>query len=142
MRKDYFEGILQLRNPSYELLNFVRNKIKKDNKAFIAKEEHVKGGIDIYLSSQHYLQNIGKVLKKHVPGELKISQSLYSQSHITSKSVYRINVLFRLSNLKKGQKLIHLGREYKILSLGKKVILQDISSGKRKSLNYASLHQS
>lgn len=139
MRKDYFEGILQLRNPSQELLAFIINKVRRDNKAFISKEEQVKGGIDLYLSSQHYLQNLGKIIKRRFPGVLKISGSLYSRSHLTSREVYRISVLFKLSNIKKGQKLKYLGKEYKVLSLGKKIMLQNLDSGKRKSINYDDL---
>ena len=38
---DYFEGTLQLRNPSTELIKYVRNEIKKRKGVWIANEKKV-----------------------------------------------------------------------------------------------------
>ncbi len=139
MRAGYFEGVLQLRNPTQELINFVRNKIKRDNRAVISMEESVRGGIDLYVSSQHYLQNIGLQLKKQFPGELKISKRLYSRSSLTSRELYRVSVLFRLSNLRIGQGFKYLGKEHKVVSLGKRVMLKELRSGKKRFVEYEAL---
>ena len=141
VRKDYFEGILQLRNPTQELLDFVRNRVRKDNKAFIAKEEPVSGGIDLYLSSNHYLQNLGMLLKKSFPGELKISRRLYSRSHLTSRQLYRVNVMFRLSDLRKGQQVTYRGTLHEIVSLAGKVALRSTTTGKRLTVDYKDVKQ-
>jgi NMD protein affecting ribosome stability and mRNA decay len=93
----YFEGILQLRNPNEEVLNFIRNQFKNNSKAWIAKEEGLKTGIDLYISSNKFLLSLGKKLKKSFKGELKTSRKLYTKNRLTSKNVYRVTVLFRLS---------------------------------------------
>ena len=43
LNKDYFEGILQLRNPSEELMMFVERKTEKDKKAMITKRAIISG---------------------------------------------------------------------------------------------------
>ncbi|MBI2546645.1 hypothetical protein HYV81_05700 [Candidatus Woesearchaeota archaeon] len=136
MRSGYFEGVLQLRNPTQELVDFVRNRVEKDAKAVIAKEEPVPGGIDLFLSSQHYLQNLGKVLKKQFPGELKVSRRMFSTSHLTSRHIYRVTVMFKLSQIKKGQQVTYRGKRYQVTALGKKVMLRDTETGKRISVNF------
>lgn len=93
----YFEGILQLRNPNEEVLNFIRNQFKNNEKAWIAKTEGLKTGIDFYVSSNRFLLSLGKKLKKSFKGELKTSRKLHTQNRLTSKRVYRVTVLFRLS---------------------------------------------
>lgn len=93
----YFEGTLQLRNPNEEVINFIRNQFKNNERAWIAKEVGLKTGIDLYISSNKFLLSLGKKLKKSFKGELKTSRKLHSQNRLTSKRIYRVTVLFRLS---------------------------------------------
>ena len=97
LHKDYYEGILQLRNPSEEVIRCVKNQIKKKGDVFIAKEVTQKNGVDYYISSQRFLLSLGRKLKKSFRGELKTSRKLYTRDRITSKRVYRVTVLFRLT---------------------------------------------
>ena len=96
MDLNYYEGILQLRNPNEETINFIRNQFKNTKKAWIAKEEKLKPGIDYYISSNSFIMALGKKLKKSFKGELKISRKLHTRSRSTGKNVYRVTVLFRL----------------------------------------------
>jgi len=93
----YFQGVLQLRNPNEELINFIRNQFNNNSRAWIAKEESLKTGIDLYISSNKFLLALGKKLKKSFKGELKVSARLHTKNRLTSKDVYRVTVLFRLS---------------------------------------------
>ena len=97
---EYFEGILQLRNPDKEVIKFIRNQVKKqfDKGIFINKEVNTKNGIDFYLTSKRFLRTLGNKLNKQFKGELKISPQLFSRNKQTSKDIYRINVLFRLED--------------------------------------------
>jgi len=96
MDHNYYEGKLQLRNPNEEVLNFIRNQFRNNEKVWIAKEERLKTGIDLYISSNRFLLSLGKKLKKSFKGELKTSRKLFSKSRITSKQLYRVTVLFKL----------------------------------------------
>ncbi len=97
MDRNYYEGKLQLRNPNEEVLNFINNQFKNNEKVWIAKAERLKTGIDLYISSNRFLLSLGKKLKKSFKGELKTSRKLFSKSRLTSKQLYRVTVLFRLS---------------------------------------------
>ena len=92
----YFQGILQLRNPHEESIRFIRNQFKKNPKVWIAKEVNIKTGIDFYVSSNKFLMSLGKKLKKSFKGELKVSRKLHTKNRLTSKNVYRVTVLFRI----------------------------------------------
>ena len=96
MNPQYYEGILQLRNPNEEALNFIRNQFKNNKKAWISKQEKLKTGIDYYISSNSFLMALGKKLKKSFKGDLKISRRLHTQNRLTSKHVYRVTVCFKL----------------------------------------------
>lgn len=97
MNPQYYEGILQLRNPNEEAINFIRNQFRNNPKVWIAKEEKLKTGIDYHISSNRFLLQLGKKLKKSFKGELKISRRLHTRNRMTSKNVYRVTVLFRLN---------------------------------------------
>jgi len=93
---DYFEGVLQIRNPNEEVMNFIENQFKNNDKVWISKEIKLKTGMDYYVSSNRFLKQLGKKLKKSFKGELKLSKKLFTRNHLTSKEVYRGTVLFRL----------------------------------------------
>ena len=92
----YYESILQIRPYTKEVLDFVKKQIDKKENVFISKEINLKTGVDLYLTSNKFAINLGKLLKKRFKGTLKISKSLYSRDKQTSKLLYRITVCFRL----------------------------------------------
>jgi len=127
---DYFEGVLQLRNPTKKVIEFVLKEVVKA-KVTIAKQKKVNGGIDYYMSSQKFLTKLGKMLSNKFSGDVKINRKLFTRKRLTSKNVYRVNVLFRVPNFKRGDVLIVDGKEVKVFSLGKNVVLKDLKSGKK-----------
>ncbi|MBL7147548.1 MAG: hypothetical protein ISS82_01865 [Nanoarchaeota archaeon] len=139
MHKDYYEGILQLRNPNNEVIEFIKNQIKKREDVFITKEKKLSKGIDFHITSQKYLQILGKKLKKNFNGELKISSKLHTKNRLTSKNVYRVTVLFRLIKHKTGDIMIFKSDKVKILKLGKKILAKNIKTGKKLNINYKDL---
>jgi nonsense-mediated mRNA decay protein 3 len=94
----YFEAVIQLRNPHKEAVKCIENAVDKRKGVFIAKKSKVKGGIDFYISSQRYARTLGKILKKSFKGELKITRRLYGMDKQKSKQLYRGTVLFRIED--------------------------------------------
>lgn len=92
----YYEAIIQLRNPNQELLNFVSNQLKRRKDVFISKEVKQKSGVDIYISSQRFARALGNKMKRSFKGNLKTSRKLHTRSRQTSKEVYRVTILFRI----------------------------------------------
>ena len=128
---EYYEGILQLRTPTQEVVDFVRRKTAKDKKAVIVKEKKAKNGIDMYFSSQKYLRSMGKMLKQRFPGILTISRKLFTVSKITGKRVYRVTVLFRVLPFKRGDVLEVRGETVEIITLDKKILVKNLKTGKK-----------
>jgi NMD protein affecting ribosome stability and mRNA decay len=126
----YYEGILQVRNPSKEVIDFVRKKSSEDNKTNIVAEIKEKNGVDLYFDSQRYLQTLGKKLKKKFAGELKVSPKLKTESKITSKKVYRVTVLFRVYNAQPGDVI----GDFRILAFDKKFRVKNTRTGKQEWL--------
>ena len=128
---NYFEGILQLRNPTQDMVDWVKEQIAKDKRAWIAKEEEVTNGIDLYLSSQHYLRALGKVLKQKFVGELKVTATLHTISKSTGKELYRVTVLFRFLGVKIGDLVTVSGEQFKLLRVDNQVQLKNVATGKK-----------
>ena len=94
----YYEAVLQLRNPNKEAVHCIENAINKRKDVFIAKKVKVTNGIDFYISSQRFTKSLGKLLKKSFKGELKESRKLFGFDRQKSKQIYRGTVLFKLSS--------------------------------------------
>ncbi len=129
--KSYFEGILQLRNPKPEVIAFIKDTTLKDRKAIIVKEKKIGDGIDFYYSSQKYLQALGKKLQQAFIGEHKVSSSLHTKS-TTGKDLYRVTVLFRVLDFKKGDKFYDGDEEYEILFVENQITAKNTKTGQKK----------
>ncbi|MBR9691176.1 hypothetical protein GOV06_00145 [Candidatus Woesearchaeota archaeon] len=134
---NYFEGTMQLRNPTKEVIKFAKQIIENEKSVFIAKEIKIKNGIDWYLSSQKFMQILGKKLQKRFGGELRITRKLFTVKRLTSKRVYRVTVLFKLPKFKVGEIVRVRGREIKVIRLENKVYGIDIEKNKKVSFDYS-----
>lgn len=139
MHDNYFEGILQLRNPDKDIIDFVFNQVNKEEKVFITKQKNVINGVDLYFTSQRYLQVLGKKLKQNFCGELKVSKKLHTRHKQTGRELYRVNVMFRRVSSKAGSIIEYKGNKVKILKLGKKISARYLNNGKKLTLNYTDL---
>jgi NMD protein affecting ribosome stability and mRNA decay len=135
----YFEGTLQLRNPTQEIIDFVADLVEKKEGAWIAKTKKSKNGIDLYLSSNKFLKEIGKRLKENFPGELVHSSSLFTKNRLTSKEVHRGCVLFRYIPVKKGDIVTIRGEEIEILALGSKILGKSKETNRKVRLEFSDL---
>jgi len=137
--KDYFEGILQLRNVDDEVVNFALKEIEKNENTNIAKIKMVTNGVDIYLAPQKILRSLGNKLQHHFGGQLIVSRKLHTRSRVTSKDLYRINLLFRVPNFKKEDIIEYKGDKIKIIAVHKKVFAKDIKTGKKLNISFKDL---
>lgn len=135
----YFEGILQLRNPSKELLHYVNETEDYSPVPRIPDIKNVKNGYDVYFIDKKVLQQFGKKLQEKFGAEMKVSAKLFTRDKVTSKEVYRINVLIRQPFFKEGDIIEIKGDLYKVTQLGKKVSAMNVNSGKRLTFRYKDL---
>lgn len=133
---EYFEGILQIRNLTDEVLDFINSQLKKRQDVFISKTRKVTSGMDFYFSSQHFLQSLGKKLHSSFGGTLKVSKKIHTRDRQRSKDIYRVTVLIELPAFSKGDVISSNGKIVKVTSIRKNVSGFDIKTGKRISFAY------
>lgn len=130
-RNEYYEGVLQIRNPNDEVMDFINNSIKKSKDVYISKVKKVGNGFDLYISDRRYILYLGRKLKEQFGGILKKSPRLFTRDRQTSKNVYRVNVLLQLYDFKKGD-ILEINNQYiKVSNIGKTVAGTNVVTGKR-----------
>lgn len=135
MHKDYFEGILQLREIDEEILDFVLSQFEK-NDIYISKMVKLKKGYDIYSSSNKFSRKIARRLLNSYGGEIKESPTVFSRNHMTSKDVYRLNVLYRPSKFRRGEVVVNHNDVYKVTSIEKGYVIGiNLMNGKKKKFD-------
>ena len=135
--KQYFEGILQLRNPSQEVIDFIESKLKKNaEKLRISKIVEQKLGLDLYVTNNRYMQKLAQDIQKNFGGILKKSPHLFSRNRQTSKNIYRLNICLNFYDFKKGD-VIKANKKYiKITNIRKKISGIDLELNKRISFEF------
>ena len=92
----------------------------------------MKNGIDFYTTDKQFLVRLGNDLCKKFNGIHKHASQLFSRDKQTSKNIYRLNILFKVLDLKKGE-IIQVGEDkIKILGFGKRI--QGTIVGKKKKV--------
>jgi len=127
-RPEYFEAILQLRNVGDEVYEFAKHDLKKGG-VYISKEMDVVNGKDIYISDNNYGRALGKRLLKEFGGECVVTASLYGQHD--GKEIYRLTILFRGVDFKKGDIVEYKAEPYVVKVMGKEVMLQHAKNGEK-----------
>lgn len=136
---EYFEGILQLRNPNDEVLDFIAKEVREKGNVFIAKTKKTNNGIDLYISSQRFLRTLGNKLQERFFGHLEVSRRLHTRNRMTSRDVYRVSLLFKMPSFKKGDIVKYKGDQVRIIGMAKKVLAKDIKTGKKLTLSFKEL---
>lgn len=139
LQTQYFEGILQLRNPVPEVEEYILSKVARDNKGKISKIKPVEGGLDYYFTSQKYLVALGKHLQEKFGGELIVSRRLFSRNRQTSKEVFRVTVLLRIPKFKVGD-IVKIRRDVvKVTGIGKKIRGVSVETGRKVCISFKQL---
>jgi NMD protein affecting ribosome stability and mRNA decay len=135
MRPEYYEGTLQLRNPTEEVLDFVEKAIRKDGNVRIAKTTKLPNGYDLRLSSQAFLKNLGRKLKENFGGELVQSIKETGRNR-HGKAQVRLSILFRQYPFRKNSTVIYRGDEYTVMEMAHKVRIKSKSTGRSITVDY------
>lgn len=94
---EYYEAILQIRPFNEKVLDFVFDLVEKRNDVDISKTKKLKTGIDVYLTNQRFSRGtLATQLRRKFKGKLVITKKIYGKDRMTSKTLYRATVLFRL----------------------------------------------
>ncbi|MFH1683018.1 MAG: NMD3-related protein [Candidatus Woesearchaeota archaeon] len=135
----YFEGVLQLRNPTQKIIDFVADRVEENEDVWIAKTVKHKTGLDLYMSSNKFLLKIGKRLKEKFPGKLLKTKTLFTQHRLTSKKVYRGCILFKNYSVKKGDVLDIRGDSIKVISVKKDIFGKNTKTNKKVHIRFDQL---
>ncbi len=131
---NYFEGMLQLRDCTQEVYDYVEERMKEE-KVTIADTKEFPNGVNHKVSSNPFLIKLSTELPKKFSGEVKISRKLYSRDHLTQKEIWRITLLFKQYPFKIGEVIDHRGDKVKVMSISKsKVTVKDMKTGKKSFL--------
>jgi len=126
----YYEGTLQLRNADEEVLDFIETYISK-NHLHVSEKHKEKDGLDINISDQRKIQDLGRQLQKRFGGNLKVSPRIFGKDKFTSKEIFRVNVLYEAPKYKKGD-VIKIGRDIiRITSIKENISGIDVRSGNK-----------
>ncbi len=133
------QAILQLRNPSKEIIRFTEAELEKNAWTKVNEVVDVENGLDYYLTDKDEAVKIARRLRTKFGGEFLVSPKLYTYDAQTGKRIYRLAVLFRYYPVKKGDMVEIKGKKIKIIFLGKKIFGQEEKTGKKVHLKFEEL---
>ena len=138
---NYFEGILQLREVSQEVVDFVEDACIGSDRGQVAKVKKVKNGFDFYMQSNPFLRQLAKKIKENFSGELVTTATLHTRDTKSNKDLYRVTVMFRELPVKKGDTFTLNGDEFEVLGVSEKILARDLKTKKKKQFRFSELRK-
>lgn len=129
----YFEGILQIRNASDEIYNFIRHDLTRNK----VRGVHITKEIiidtqgkdrDYYYTDKKYLRIIAEKLRQHFGAIVKHNAQLFSIDWETSKNLYRLNVLVEFPKYSKNDVIKIEKQLYRIISMDEKIHVLNLNT--------------
>jgi len=130
-KTEYYQGILQLRNPHENVISFLETDLAKvaHKGIFVVKIADTKYGKDLYFTDKSYLRILANKLVNKFGGTVSLNEQLFSHNHQTSKDIFRLNALVTLPLFQVNDiistRLVHartknpLLQYFKIMKMGK-----------------------
>ncbi len=136
-KSKYFEGVLQIRNSSQQIVDFIHSEISKQKQkgVFITKEIVEGKNADFFLTDQTYMKRLAVKLQKEFGGIISLNPKLFSKSRQTGKELYRLTTLLELPIIKKNDVIVVNDRLYRVNSVQQRINAEDFS-GKKTSFPY------
>ena len=138
-RPNYFQGVLQLRSPNQEVLDFVYSQVDKNDAVAITKTSKVPDGVDLYMTSQTFLRQLGKKLRESFGGEMRTSARLHTRRK--GKDLYRVTVFFKPWKFRRGDIVNIRGEDIRITSFGNRVFGKEMKTGRKVTIRLDDLPQ-
>lgn len=131
-QQNYFEAILQLRGHTEKQFNEIVDYIDA-NDCKIAKHVIVNTyDIDLYLSSQKFIQQLGRWLKIHYNNvNILSTRTLHTRDTKANKDLYRVTLCVRFLKYGIGDIVEYRGDKIKITAMGLKPSGKILETGKR-----------
>ena len=132
----FFTGTLQLRNPTLEAINFVRDFFEKSIHHINKESKQKNGGIDFLITNNMETEKVALELQREFGGEVKINTKLFSRNKQTSKDIFRLNALVKLPDFEVGDVIENYNKQKKreelliVVELAKQIKFFDILRGK------------
>lgn len=131
-RGNYYEAIIQLRGDDRALTADVERRMERQvtdridamragsREVFLTKVEHVKGGVDFYVSTAQSARIISREFQDSFSAEFKESSSLWGRQD--GRDVYRVTFLVRLPRFGVGDVITCYSQDYYIRTMSKGVV--------------------
>jgi NMD protein affecting ribosome stability and mRNA decay len=133
IKTHYFTAILQLRSPPAEVLPFIEEFLLPlvDKGVSINKVEETPRGPDLYLTHKSTARQLGEKLVRKFGGSLNLAEKHFSQDHMTSKVLYRLNVLVEFPLFTKNDVVLLDDNVVLVTGLGKQCTGRDLLHNKK-----------
>ena len=132
---NYFEGILQLRKCSKEIISLVE-KLFDEYDVGVALKTKSKNGWDYKVSSNSFLSKLKNILSRKFNGRCIMSRKLFTRHKQTGKEVYRMTLLFEELPFKVGDIISDRGDDVRVMRIGDKIVVKDEKTGKNYFLKH------
>lgn len=135
MHSNYFQGIMQLRLPTQNIIDYILDNLDKDNQK-ISKLVELKNGADLYFVDKRYMKSLSVKVQKEFGGLMKESATLHTRDSQTSKELYRLTILIKFTEYRKNDIIEFDNNLYYVLSFAKKLVAYNFAKKKKEKISY------
>ncbi|MCF7866305.1 hypothetical protein K9L67_00825 [Candidatus Woesearchaeota archaeon] len=126
----YFEGILQVRNITKEIKDYIKHQIEKNNIP-INKISQTKETADYFFQKKNQMEPLALKIMRNFGGIISNNAQLFSYNSQTSKDIFRVNTLLTIPKFTTGDIIIRDDKPLKITGTKKIITTTNLELGKK-----------
>jgi len=134
----YFEGILQLRNATQEIKDYITKYFDKNagRNVFVNNVVEKDNSVDYFFVTKRHILPLANKLIRNFGGYYDPNEQLFSRNHLTSKDLFRLNVLVLVAPFKAKDVVLIDEQPILISRLGKIITGFNLKKGKKYTFSY------
>jgi NMD protein affecting ribosome stability and mRNA decay len=132
---NYFQGVLQIRNPTSEVKKYLQKRLAQSRGVFASRLVEKDNILDAHISDNRFIRKVALEIEANFEANIQFASQLHTFDHLTSKDMHRLTALVVCYPFTKNDAIEYDGQYYVVRQVQKYAQLENIKTGELRKVS-------